>query len=225
MADIVQSKGWSWKMVAGEREEYWKNPAPETFYLLSRWKNQNKKTILDLGCGLGRHAILFALNGFDVSAFDISENAIERTTAWAKELHLNIDAKQGDMLNTPYNDESMDGILCINVISHTDTNGMYKMADELKRILKPGGECYLTLGSKETWGFKQNWPVVDANTKLRDEPGPEYMTPHFYADYDLIFNLFKDFDVLDVKHIGTYRASKGKTYESYHWHILIRKKV
>ena len=224
MTDIVQSKGWTWEMVMGEHEEYWKNPAPETFYLLSRWKNQHKKKILDLGCGLGRHTILFALNGFDVSAFDISENSVERTAAWAKELNLDIDTKQGDMLEMPYADESMDGILCINVISHTDTNGMYKMADELKRVLKPGGECYLTLGSKETWGFKQNWPVVDANTKLRDEPGPEYMTPHFYADYDLIFELFKDFDVVDVKHIATYPKSNGKTYESYHWHVLIRKK-
>ena len=101
---------------------------------------------------------------------------------------------------------------------------MYKIADELKRVLKSDGECYLTLGSKETWGYKQNWPIVDENTKMRDEPGPEYMTPHFYADYDLIFKIFKDFEVVVVKHIGTYRTQNEHTYESYHWHILIRKK-
>ena len=224
MTDIIKSKGWDWKMVSGRGEEVWQKPAPEVFYLLSRWKNQNKRTFLDLGCGLGRHTVLFAMNGFDVSAFDISENAIKRTADWAKELNLNINIKQGDMLKIPFEDESMDCVLCMNVISHTDTKGIYQIADELKRILKKNGEGYLTLGSKETWGYKQNWPVVDENTKLRDEPGPEYMIPHFYADYDLIFQIFKDFDVVDIKHVGTYYVRDGKKYESYHWHILIKKK-
>lgn len=224
MSDIVKSQGWNWEIVTDDFADVWKNPAPETFYLLSRWKKQNKKTFLDLGCGLGRHTILFAANGFDVSAFDISDNAIERTGAWAKEMGFDVVIKHGDMLNIPFDDASMDCILCMNVISHTDTNGTYKIAEELKRVLKSGGECYLTLGSKETWGYKQNWPVVDENTKLRDEPGPEYMVPHFYADYDVIFKIFKDFDIIDVKHIGTYYTKNDKTYESYHWHVLIRKK-
>ena len=224
MADIVKSKGWDWQMVFGEYAEIWKNPAPEVFYLLQRWKNQNKHTFLDLGCGLGRHTILFAANGFDVSAFDISENAVERTRTWAEELNLHVNVKQGDMLHIPFENESMDCILCMNVISHTDTQGVHRMANELKRVLKSAGECYLTLGSKETWGFKQNWPVVDANTKLRDEKGPEYMTPHFYADYDLIFEIFKDFDIEDIKHIGTYYTANGQKHESYHWHVLIKKK-
>lgn len=221
--NIVASKGWNWQMVTDEYAEVWKNPAPESFYLLSRWKNQGKKSFLDFGCGIGRHTILFGMNGFDVSAFDISENAIKRTLDWAKELNLDISIKQGDMLNVPFENESMDYILCMNVISHTDTNGVFKVADELKRILKPKGECYLTLASKETWGFKQNWPVVDENTKLRDEPGPEYMIPHFYADYDLIFRLFKDFNIADIRHVGTYYTTDGKTHESYHWHVLIQK--
>lgn len=224
MTDIVKSKGWNWQMVSDEYAEIWKNPAPEVFYLLQRWKNQNKHTFLDLGCGLGRHTILFGLNGFDVSAFDISENAVLRTQAWAKEINLDVNVKQGDMLNIPFENASMDCILCMNVISHTDTKGVHQIASELKRVLSSNGECYLTLGSKETWGFKQNWPVVDANTKLRDEEGPEYMTPHFYADYDLIFEIFKDFDIEDIKHIGTYYTHNGQKYESYHWHVLIRKK-
>lgn len=224
MSDIIKSKGWDWQIITDEFAQTWKNPAPETFYLLSRWKKQQKQSFLDLGCGLGRHTILFAKNGFDVLAFDISETAIEHTSEWAKNENLNIDIKQGDMLNIPFDNESIDCILCMNVISHTDTKGMYKIADELKRVLKSNGECYLTLGSKETWGFKQDWPMVDENTKLRDEQGPEYMVPHFYADYDLIHQLFKDFSIEDIKLVGTYYTKDSQTFESYHWHILIRKK-
>ena len=224
MATNVKSQGWKWEIVPEEFANVWKTPAIESFYLVSRWNNQNKINFLDLGCGLGRHTILFGLNGFNVSAFDISENSVQRTSEWARELNLNIDIKLGDMLNIPFPDNSMDCVLCMNVISHTDTPGVYQIANELKRVLKQNGECYLTLASKETWGFKQNWPVVDENTKLRDETGPEYMVPHFYADYDLIHKIFSDFEIIEIRHIGTYYEHDGKKIESYHWHVLIKKK-
>ena len=51
---------------------------------------------------------------------------------------------------------------------------------ELERVLKKNGEVYLTLGSKETWGFKEtDWPMVDENTKIRMDDGPEKGVPHF----------------------------------------------
>lgn len=54
------------------------------------------------------------------------------------------------MLTLPYEDKSVDCILCRNVISHTDTKGVNQAVSEIKRVLKTDGECYLTLGSKET---------------------------------------------------------------------------
>jgi hypothetical protein len=90
--------------------------------------------------------------------------------------------------------------------------------------LNQDGECYLTLGSKETWGFKQeHWPLIDENTRLRMEEGPEYETPHFYADYDLIKELFKDFKIVFINHIEDFYDNKGTTYSSFHYHILIKK--
>lgn len=103
------------------------------------------------------------------------------------------------MLKLPYRDKQFDCIYCRNVISHTDTEGMKQIIKELNRTLKQNGECYLTLGSKDTWGFKQeDWPLVDENTRMRMEKGPEYKVPHFYADYNLIKKLFKTFEILDI---------------------------
>lgn len=172
----------------------------------------------------GRHSILFAENGFNVYSFDISEDAINKTKKWALEEGLKLDYKIGDMLDLPYEDEYLDAILCRNVISHTDTEGIKKIIKELKRVLKKDGECYLTLGSKETWGFKQkDWPFVDENTKLRNEEGPEYMIPHFYADYNLIKELFKDFKILKIYHIEDFYKNGDNISSSFHYHILIRK--
>ena len=222
---MIESKGWNWKIVDGKIRERWMNPSIESFYLLSRWYSQGKRKFLDLGCGLGRHSILFGKNGFEVSCFDISEEAIKKTSKWAMEEGLNFDYSIGDMLNLPYKNESFDCVLCFNVISHTDTEGMKVIANEIKRILKKDGECYLTLGSKDTWGFKQTqWPLVDENTRLKMEEGPEYKTPHFYADYNLIKQLFKDFEIEDIFQVIDYYTDKDKLYDSYHYHVLIKKK-
>ena len=101
---------------------------------------------------------------------------------------------------------------------------MKKIIKELDRVLKINGECYITLGSKDTWGFKQeDWPLVDPNTRLRMEEGPEYKTPHFYADYDLIKDLFCKFDIVNIRQEVEYNENNGKLYDSYHYHILIKK--
>ena len=171
---MVKSKGWDWKIVKDDMNCPWKIPSIESYYLLNRWKNLGFKSFLDLGCGLGRHTVLFASNGFDTYGFDISSDGLNKTKEWLDSLGLNANLVEGDMLSLPYADESFDSILCRNVISHQDTCGVKKIIGELKRVLKPGGECYLTLGSKSTWGFNQtSWPLIDENTRLRMEEGPD----------------------------------------------------
>lgn len=223
---MINSKAWKWEIVTEDGKKHWKEPSIESYYLLNRWLNQNKSNFLDLGCGLGRHTIQFAKGGFNTFAFDLSENSIQKTKEWADKEKLKIDFRIGDMLDLPYKNESMDCILCRNVISHTDTEGMKKVVNELDRVLKSEGECYLTLGSKETWGFKQDWPVVDENTKIRVEDGPENGIPHFYADTDLIFELFHNFEIIILNHIEDYTHPRkfGHT-SSWHYHLLIKKQA
>lgn len=221
---MVESKGWDWKSLENNKVHIWKEPSIEAYYLLSKWKAESKKDFLDLGCGLGRHSILFGQNNFNVFCFDISDEAINKTKVWAEELKLNLDYKIGDMISLPYLDNSIDCILCMHVISHTDTEGIKKIIKELKRVLKEDGECYLTLCSKDTWGFKQeDWPLIDENTRLRMEEGPEYKVPHFYADYDLIKELFEDFEILSIKQVVDYYDKKENA--SYHYHVLIRNNI
>ena len=129
------------------------------------------------------------------------------------------------MLKLPYNNEQFDCIYCRNVISHTDTEGMKQVIKELYRVMKNDGECYLTLGSKDTWGFKQkDWPMVDENTKLRMEEGPEYKIPHFYVDYNLVKELFKNFEIINIYQVIDYYEDEKGLFDSYHYHVLIHKK-
>lgn len=221
---MIESKGWQWEIIKDDESSIWKNPSIESYYLLTRWKSKDKIEFLDLGCGLGRHSVLFGKNGFHVRCFDISEEAIARTKVWAENEGLVFDYKTGDMLMLPYMDESVDCVMCRNVISHTDTKGVKQAISEVKRVLKKRGECYLTLGSKETWGYKQeDWPRVDENTKLCMEKGPEYMVPHFYADYNLVKMLFDDFKIILITHVEDFYENDSRTYSSFHYHVHIMK--
>lgn len=61
---MIESKAWNWNILKKEEEDIWKRPSIESYYLLHRWHSQEKLNFLDLGCGLGRHTILFAENRF-----------------------------------------------------------------------------------------------------------------------------------------------------------------
>lgn len=223
---MVESKGWKWEIVDDDERSIWKNPCMESYYLLNRWKSQNRVRFLDLGCGLGRHSVQFGKNGFHVCCFDISEDAICRTRRWAESEGLDFEYAVGDMLRLPYADESMDCILCRNVISHTDTKGVKQAISEIFRVLSAGAECYLTLGSKATWeSNEKEWPSIDENTKLRMEEGPEYKLPHFYADYNLIKELFANFRIILITHVENFWESNGVTKSAFHYHVLVRKEA
>ena len=216
---MTESKGWNWNMTFTGKESFRTQPALEVCGMLERWGSLGMKDFLDLGCGLGRHAVLFGRNGFSVSAFDISPEAVESTGKQASEAGLRFDLKTGDMLSLPYGDASFDCVLGWNVISHTDTEGVRKTLSEILRVLRPGGECYVTLGSKAAWGWQQDWPLVDVNTKIRLEDGPENGIPHFYADWDLIDELFGSFEILGVTHV----EDRGRNNPGVHYHVHARK--
>ncbi len=60
----------------------------------------NCSTILDLGCGRGRHSITLARRGYKVKGIDISEEAVKKASAKANEIGLdNIEFEVRDMRN------------------------------------------------------------------------------------------------------------------------------
>ena len=120
-----------------------------------------------------------------------------------------------DMLSLKYNVNAFDCIFAYHVISHTTSNGIIKIIDEIKRVLRPDGEIYLSLCSKDTWSFKDaGFPKLDDNTIIKDEEGAEKNIPHFYVNIDDILRLFKDFEIYNIRHIddcyfdGAIRNSK-----------------
>jgi 2-polyprenyl-3-methyl-5-hydroxy-6-metoxy-1,4-benzoquinol methylase len=74
--------------------------------------------VLDLGCGVGRHALLFAEHGFDVEAIDGAAAGIDFACRDAAARGLRISLRQADADALPFADESFDYVLSWNVIFH-----------------------------------------------------------------------------------------------------------
>ena len=219
---MIESKAWKWEIVDKD-DTHWNTPAGEVYYLSENWKHKNFKTFLDMGCGFGRNSIFMAKQGFDVFGFDLSEHSVNLTIEKAKEQNVTLKAENfvvADMINLPYADNSFDCLLALNVISHTDTEGFKKILSEIKRVLKPNGEAYFTVGSKESFWF--NNPVciyVDENTRIRVEDGPENGIPHFYIGDEDCFSMFNDFKFIEVKNVRT--LTKYGTF-SPHYHLWLK---
>ena len=57
-----------------------------------------QKNLLDIGCGDGQAAIFFARNGYLVSAFDITETAIENSKELANDFGVDVNFFRADLL-------------------------------------------------------------------------------------------------------------------------------
>lgn len=81
------TKAWDWSK---NTDDYWITPCVASAYLAERWSSKGFKNFLDLGCGLGRHSVYMGTRGFDVTAVDLSEEAVKRTKDWAAQENLQV---------------------------------------------------------------------------------------------------------------------------------------
>ena len=97
--------------------------------------------ILDAGCGTGGTlARLKAENpAWQLSGLDLSPHAVRHTSERGIENVI-----EGDVAHLPYEDESMDGIVSLDVLYHRDVNEAAAIAEFL-RVLKPGGFLVMNL--------------------------------------------------------------------------------
>ncbi len=79
---------------------------------------QPESTILDLGCGDGRNALFLASQGFDVTAIDKHDSAIEILRSEASKLKLNgkLDTKVADLSELKFS-QLFNNIIC-NFVLH-----------------------------------------------------------------------------------------------------------
>ncbi|MFA6602732.1 MAG: class I SAM-dependent methyltransferase [Candidatus Shapirobacteria bacterium] len=216
---MLQSKPWNWNVADSE---YWQTAASEVYPLVSRWKKLNLTRLLDLGCGVGRHALLFASNGFKVSATDLSAEGIEKLNQHAQSNNLQIDTQVADMIALPYANNSFDCLIAYHAIYHQDDQGIKKVISEINRVLTPGGEAFITFNSQSNSAFSDpNNTHLSPNTIIKNS-GHESGIPHFYATKGGIEQLLTGFNIVEFSHKEEYYQD-DPNYVAAHYFVLVKK--
>jgi ubiquinone/menaquinone biosynthesis C-methylase UbiE len=122
-------------------------------------------SVLDLGCGFGRHAFEAARRGAIVVALDAGRDEVLGVRATfaamvdAGELSgdTHAVAVQGDALALPFADETFDRVICSEVLEHI-SDDLGAMA-ELARVLRRGGTMAITVPRRGP--ERINWALSD----------------------------------------------------------------
>ncbi len=77
---------------------YWGfNPSPTCYKVLQTMPPARQLKLLDIGCGEGRNSVFFSRNGYDVTAFDLSDAGVEKTKKLAEKIGVNINVFKADI--------------------------------------------------------------------------------------------------------------------------------
>ncbi len=99
------------------------------------------KAVLEVGCGMGTHAGLLARAGADLTAVDITEQAVEMTRRRFEIFKLRGRIQQADAEQLPFDDATFDTVWSWGVIHHSSSTE--KCLQEMTRVLREGGRLLL----------------------------------------------------------------------------------
>jgi 2-polyprenyl-3-methyl-5-hydroxy-6-metoxy-1,4-benzoquinol methylase len=79
----------------------------------------HERTILDVGTGTGRAALMLARGGARVTAIDASEEMLEVARQRAADQLVKVNFIRGDAHHLDFKDRSFDVVVCLRVLMHT----------------------------------------------------------------------------------------------------------
>lgn len=171
--------------------------------------------ILDLGAGIGRHALAFAAMGHQVTALDAAEAAIAAIDAAAQGVTTTL----AQMTDLPYGDGAFDHVLSWNVIYHGDETVVRRCLTEIARVTRTGGTFMATMLSARRLPVeraKATGREISRNTWTFDGPGDK-VHPHYFCNAADLVALMPEFEILTL--FDRVHEKPG----SWHWHLLAEK--
>lgn len=164
-----------------------KRIAPICKRALEFFKRARIRTILDLGCGTGRHTIYFAKKGFEVTGGDVSKIALRIIKQIVKENKIkNIKIKKLDYTKKlPFKKESFDSVIMIRVLTHNTKRGMEKIIKRVSKLIKAGGFFVADfLSTKDEDFVKKRGKEIEPGT-LIGLPYEEKVPHHFVSKKEI----------------------------------------
>lgn len=167
---------------------------PPSLYNFLRYTNTSplEKKILDCGAGGPDPKLtLFYENGFETYGIDISDDQIKESKDFCEREGIDLNIIKGDMRNIPFESEYFSFVFSYNSIFHLNKKDTGIAINEIFRVLKKGGLCYLNFLSKEDKLFGDGEEINPGEivSKYEDE---EYLHSYYEDDEpDMYFDIFE----------------------------------
>ena len=197
--ELLLSRVHPWELAW--REGRWEETSPplaEVVEFASELKREKARTILDLGCGAGRHAILLAKEGFQVVALDVSETALRTLDSRLTNSSVGkVALVEHEMNELPFIENYFDGVVSTNVLHHGKLVEIKKTVDELYRVMKPEASGFIIALSASDFR-KGTGAKLEHNTYVFTRGEEKGIVHHFFTRQELQSCLRK-FDVTSFK--------------------------
>lgn len=129
-----------WQGAAYERNSFTKGTAQEVEFLTDALALVGDRTLVDVGCGTGRHARTFSGRGISVVGVDLSAGLLAAAAQHRGGIWVQADARQ-----LPLASASVDAIMSVCQGGFGITpGGDEQVLAEMVRVLRPGGRLVLT---------------------------------------------------------------------------------
>lgn len=180
--DTAHERWDAWWAQAKQRAQ-WSEPEPAVTELIPTLSARGARRVLDVGAGIGRHALAYAHAGFSVIATDASTTGLEEIRRSAGTLGVAIETHVAPFTELPVDDGSIDHVLAWNVLYHGDREVVRAAFAECRRVLLDDGSFQLTMLSKRHRSFAVG-KEVRPDTFVDDRSTGDKDHPHFYVDAD-----------------------------------------
>jgi 2-polyprenyl-3-methyl-5-hydroxy-6-metoxy-1,4-benzoquinol methylase len=171
--------------------------------------------VLDVGGGIGRHAIAYAQAGFDVTMTDASTTGVTEAARVAETAGIHLDARVAPFTDLPVEDASVDHVLAWNVLYHGDRELVAAGLSECRRALRSGGTLQMTMLSKRNASYGVG-REIRPDTFVDETSGDDRTHPHYYADAVGVCSLLRaaGFEVKELIDVDQHPPG------GWHWTVL-----
>ena len=136
--ELADSTFISWNLPRHGTDGYFSNIFP--------FSDLQNKSVLEVGCGMGFMASLWAQHGANITAIDLNPVAVAMTKQRFKIFGLEGCIQEADGEQLPFADSSFDYVYSWGVLHHSPN--IQASVGELLRVLKPGGKIGVMLYSR-----------------------------------------------------------------------------
>lgn len=195
-----------------------KKPVPFIVDSLYLFREHEVRTILDLGCGIGRNSICLGKEGFDVIGVDISRTALKKAQAWARiEGVSSVTVLRCSMTNLPFVSQVFHAVISVSVIHHAVKRDIEKAIGEVQDVLKDNGLFLANLLSTDDYRYGSGPKIEDGTFQISEDfEVKQFQEIHHFFPHKEVQTLLADFKRVSIVPIQSGKEERPHKY----WKVL-----